>query len=120
MGENNYRIISLLFINFQWVIFNSNNILSGLGFIKRMVICPQNDLADLRTLFLLRNYGIFILIAVILCFPLVPWLDKRLKNRKTAHNIFKAVVTVIVIFAFVWSLSFVAVGLNNPFAYGNF
>lgn len=115
-----YRIISLLFINFQWVIFNSNNILSGLGFIKRMIICPQNDLADLRTLFLLRNYGIFILIAVILCFPLVPWLDKRLKNRKTAHNIFKAVVTVIVIFAFVWSLSFVAVGLNNPFAYGNF
>ena len=115
-----YRIISLLFINFQWVLFNSNNILSGLGFIKRMVICPQNDLADLRTLFLLRNYGLFILIAVILCFPLVPWLDKKLKNRKAAHNIFKAVITVIVIFAFVWSLSFVFAGLNNPFAYGNF
>lgn len=115
-----YRIFSLLFINFLWVIFNSDNIKSGLGFIKRMFVCPNNELTDLRTLFFLRNYGLFIAIAVILCFPLMPWLDKKLKDKKTAHIIFKAVTTVIVLFAFIWSLSFVIAGLNNPFAYGNF
>ena len=115
-----YRIFSLLFINFLWVIFNSDNIKSGLGFIKRMFVCPHNELADLRTLFFLRNYGLFIAIAVILCFPLVPWLDKKLKGKKAAHIIFKAVTAAIVLFAFIWALSFVIAGLNNPFAYGNF
>ena len=115
-----YRIFSLLFINFLWVIFNSDNIKSGLGFIKRMFVCPHNELTDLRTLFFLRNYGLFIVIAVILCFPLVPWLDKKLKGRKAAHIIFKAVTAAIVLFSFIWSLSFVIAGLNNPFAYGNF
>ncbi len=115
-----YRILSLLFINLQWVLFNSKDIMSGLRFIKRMFICAPNELADLRTLFLIRNYGIFIFAAVVLCFPLVPWLDKKLKNSRTVHSVFKAVIVSLVLFSFVWALSFVAAGLNNPFAYGNF
>jgi len=115
-----YRILSLLFINLLWVLFNSDNIGSGLGFIKRMFICPHNELADLRTLFFIRNYGIFILAAVILCFPLVPFLKKKLKDKKAALIVFKAASAVIIIFSFIWSLSFVMAGLNNPFAYGNF
>ncbi len=115
-----YRLLTLLFINLQWVIFNSKNILSGLGLIRRMFICPPNELDDLRTLFLLKNYGLFIAAAILLCFPLVPWIDKKLKAKKVIHTVFKAVITAIVIFAFIWSLSFIAAGLNNPFAYGNF
>lgn len=115
-----YRILSLLFINLLWVLFNSDNIGSGLGFIKRMFVCPHNELADLRTLFFIRNYGIFILAAVILCFPLVPFLEKKLKDKKAALIVFKAASAVIIIFSFIWSLSFVMAGLNNPFAYGNF
>lgn len=115
-----YRILSLLFINLLWVLFNSDNIGSGLRFIKRMFVCPHNELADLRTLFFIRNYGIFILAAVILCFPLVPFLEKKLKEKKAALIVFKAASAVIIIFSFIWSLSFVMAGLNNPFAYGNF
>ena len=50
----------------------------------------------------------------------MPWLDKKLKGKKAAHIIFKAVTAAIVLFAFIWALSFVIAGLNNPFAYGNF
>jgi hypothetical protein len=85
-----------------------------------MFVCPHNELADLRTLFFIRNYGIFILAAVILCFPLVPFLEKKLKDKKAALIVFKAASAVIIIFSFIWSLSFVMEGLNNPFAYGNF
>lgn len=119
-GKALYRVITLLFINFQWVIFNSKDLVSGLSLIRSMIVYSPNELADLRTLFLLRNYGFFILIAIVLCFPVVPWLNKKLKAKKNMHAIYKVIIALAVIFAFIWSLSFVAVGINNPFAYGNF
>ena len=119
-GRAVYRILSLLFINFQWVLFNSKDLLSGLKYIKRMIVCHPNKLADFRTAFLLKDYCIFILAALFLCFPIVPWLDKKLQGSKVLHTLYEVTITLIVIFAFVWSVSFVVSGLNNPFAYANF
>lgn len=115
-----YRILSLLFVNFQWVIFNSSDLRFGLRFIKRMLIYTPNHVADIRTLFLLKDYSFFIGLAIILCFPLVPVLSKKIENNKLLSNIFEIMIAIIVLFAFVWSLSFIVAGQNNPFAYANF
>ncbi len=40
-----YRILVLLFINFQWVIFRADGLHKGLSFIKRMFIRGTNSLA---------------------------------------------------------------------------
>lgn len=115
-----YRIFCLLFINFQWVLFNSKDLMSGLRYIKTMIVYRSNELADYRALFLLKDYWIFILAAIILCFPIVPWMDKKLKSSKMIHTLFEVTIVVIVVAAFIWAVSFVVSGLNNPFAYANF
>lgn len=119
-GQVVYRVGMLLFINFQWVIFRSDNLLHGLGFIKRMFICESNPLADTRTLFLIKDYGVFILAAIVLSFPLIPYIEKKWEANEKVHNIVQTVITAMVALLFVWSLSFVVSGLNNPFAYANF
>jgi alginate O-acetyltransferase complex protein AlgI len=115
-----YRIFSLFFINFEWVLFRADDLATGLRFIKKMFICAANPLADVRTMFLIKDYLFFIVIAIILCFPVVSWMDNKLKNKKTAHAVYGAVIQILAIAAFIWAISFVVSGQNNPFAYANF
>ena len=119
-GKAVYRILTLLFINFQWVLFNAKDLPSGLEFIGRMIVPHPNALADARALFLLKDYGFFIIAAVLLCFPVVPWLDRKLRGRKVLHTLYEAALALVLIAAFAWSVSLVVAGLNNPFAYTNF
>ncbi len=119
-GKAVYRVFTLLFINFQWVLFNSKDLLFGLRYIKRMIIYHPNELADFRAVFLLKDYWFFIVVAIVLCFPIVPWLDKKLQSRRILHTLFEVIISLIVVAGFVWSISFVVAGLNNPFAYANF
>ena len=119
-GKFIYRVLALLFINFQWVIFRAASLQSGLSYIKRMVVYTPNTLADKRALFLMKDNWVFILVGILLCFPIVQYLEKKLESRKRLLAIFHIVVGVIVVFGAVWSVSFIISGQNNPFAYANF
>lgn len=120
IGKAIYRVITLLFINFQWVMFNSSNLISGLRYIKRMFVCAPNVLSDTRALFLLQNYAFFIGIAILLSTPIVPFLENRLSERKKSSCIFELTKLIVVFSAFIWAISFIVAGENNPFLYGNF
>lgn len=120
VGRGLYRTATLLFINFQWVLFNSKNIRSGLTFIKKMLIYTSNELMNRRTLFLIKDYGFFILVAIMLSFPLVQKLDEKLESKKMMFTTYQIIKMLIIIGAFMWAISFVVVGQNNPFAYANF
>lgn len=120
IGKLIYRIFTLIFINCQWILFRADGIVAGLRFIKRLFICENNHLTNMRTLFLIKDYFSFILCAILLCFPIVPWIGKRLKSRKILHAIYEVVFGIIVIGLFFWAVSFVVSGQNNPFAYANF
>lgn len=119
-GKALYRVFTLLFINFQWVLFNAKDLPSGLAFIGKMIVYSPNALADARALFLLKDYGFFIAAAILLCFPVVPWLDRKLRNRKVLYLLAEAALALILAAAFAWAVSLVVAGLNNPFAYTNF
>lgn len=119
-GKTVYRVFTLLFVNFQWVIFRAEDLQSGLNYIKRMFICDANSLADSRTLFLIKDYFPFIVCAIVLCFPVVPWIGEKLKNNKSAYVFYEFVISILVVMLFVWSMSFVVTGKYNPFAYANF
>lgn len=115
-----YRIPVLLFINFQWVLFNSPDLKFGLRYIKRMIIPCANELRNRRTLFLIKDYCFFIIIAIILCTPVVPKLADKLKKKRAFSLLFDGLISLIVLGAFIWAISFVVAGQNNPFAYANF
>lgn len=115
-----YRLATLLFINFQWVLFNSRGLVDGLRFIKRMLVCQPNPLADHRALFLIKDYAFFIAVSIALCFPIVSWMREKLEGNKVALMAYEILVCVVVLVSFAWALSFIVAGQNNPFAYANF
>ncbi len=120
IGKIIYRVFTLLFINLQWVIFRTDDLITGLRYIKRMFICKSNLLADLRTVFLIKDYFSFILLAVFLSFPIIPWLNKKLEDREGTRFICEMVLAILTFGLFIWAISFVISGSNNPFVYANF
>ena len=119
-GKVAYRLFTLIFINCQWILFRSSGIMTGLRFIKRLFICKSNSLANLRVNFLIKDYFAFILCAVILCFPIIPWIEKKLAVKKNLQKIYEIVLGSMIIGLFVLAVSFVVSGQNNPFVYANF
>ncbi len=119
-GRGIYRVLTLLFINFQWVLFHSQGIRAGLRYIKRMVIYQGNELADLRALFLLKDYWFFLLMAVIFSFPVAPRLEQKAAGNPILSVVWEVIKYVGILLAFAWAVSFVVAGQNNPFAYANF
>lgn len=115
-----YRILSLAFINFQWVIFNASDLGHAMRFIRVMTLGASNELADLRTVFLLRDYAAFIAVAIILCFPVIPQLEEKLKDKEAAYLLYRVLLSIVICAAFIWAVSYVVAGQNNPFAYANF
>ena len=119
-GKAIYRVFTLLFVNFQWVMFRSASLRSGASFIKHMIVYTPNTLANKRALFLIKDNWFFIFVGILLCFPIVPYLEKKLEKRRRLLTVFHILVGVIVVLGAVWSISFIISGQNNPFAYANF
>ena len=116
-----YRVLVLLFINFQWVIFNSSDLHAGLSYIKHMLIGYGYEVANVRTVVLLREYGVIILAALVLATPAIPYLKRFFasKGSKAARGA-ECVTAVLMGILFIFALSSVIAGQNNPFMYGNF
>lgn len=120
IGKGVYRVFTLLFINFEWVLFNSKSLMDALRYIKRMIFYTPNALSDRRTLFLLKDNWFFILIGLVLCFPVVSWIEQKLSQKTKCLYVYHTVLEIIIFAAAVWAMSFVISGQNNPFAYANF
>lgn len=120
VGKNLYRIFSLLFINFQWVLFRSASLRKGINFIKVMLVPTRGEYATGRAAFLLNDYMVFIVAAVLFTMPLVPAL-KRLASRKLVMERGYSIISGIFIsIIFIVALSLAVSGQNNPFLYANF
>lgn len=119
-GKIIYRVFSLIFIIIEWVMFRSSGISAGIQYIKHMIVPTANSLSDFRALFIIKEYGIFLAVSILLCFPIYPMLEKNFEDGSKKELLFNAISLVIVFVCFIMALSFVISGQNNPFAYANF
>ena len=119
-GKLFYRIFALLFINCDWILFKSENIGAGLSFIKKLFVCGANPAADARALFLLKDYGVFIIAGLLFCVPVIPFVERKLEGKSALKSAFDFIKIAAVAILFIWSISFIVAGQNNPFAYANF
>lgn len=126
-----YRVFALAFINAQWVFFRADSFSQGFGIIKCMFTGVPGEAAALRTQFLIRDYAPFLLVALILCTPIVPWMQGKIEASEdgtTGLSMGKGVLflagrvalVTVVLACFVWALSIGIAGQNNPFMYANF
>lgn len=115
-----YHVLILIFINFEWVLFRADNLTHGLKFIKRMLI-PGVSTMNIRAAFLLKDYAVIIIAALILCFPIFRMLDDKKKDKQSMlFNVCSALTSLVILACFIWGFSLVIAGNNNPFAYANF
>ncbi len=114
-----YRIITLLIINFQWVIFRSESLSGGLRYIKRMIVYTNPGSANMRARFLVVDYIWFILVAIIFSMPICIRIREGITNKKI-KNVYEIVEGIVLVSLFVISVSFIVSGQNSPFLYGNF
>ena len=115
-----YQIIVLLLVNFLWVIFNSNSIGEALIFLKSMIIYSPEYYSDLRAAFLLKDYIIVILLAVVFSIPISNMIKNKFNDNKLICTLYSVLEGTAIIGSFVLSLAFIVNGFNNPFLYSIF
>ena len=75
-------------------------------------------------LFILRQYGVFILFGLIFSTPIMKWLKGKFENGKLGKTKLGYVMAVLEPVSygclFLWGVSFLVLGSHNPFIYFNF
>ncbi len=96
-------------------------------FISSMLLLAGNPLWGNECLWYIKNYGVMLLVAVALAFPVYPWLKERLKRREEvlgdkSMRIRAAYVMSAVGYAalFFVSVAFLVSDTYNPFLYFRF
>lgn len=115
-----WRTITLLAVNFAWVIFNSTTWQEGIEFCLAMVGCfGVKTTIDPSIYRYLREYGIFLLSGIFFSTPLMKQFEEALENTKFKY-IKSVVEPILCAVLFLWALSYILLGAHNPFIYFNF
>ncbi len=116
-----WHIVTLLFVNFGWVIFNSNTLEQAMSFCMGMVgvrgfeFTMQNIIVRY-----MREYGIFIIAAIIFSMPVANIVKTGISASKKGELVLSVIMPVAYAFLFLWAVSFLILGAHNPFIYFNF
>lgn len=114
-----WRIITLLVVNFNWVLFSHKSWVIGLSYCKSMLGGYGNPLADDSFIYDIREYGVYLILAIVFSLPIAPWLGKIIKS-KDKIGISSIIKPIGLGLAFVWAISFIMLGAHNPFLYQQF
>lgn len=115
-----YRIFSLAFINFQWVLFRAEGLKAGATYIKHMLCYQNNPVTNIRVLYLIKDNLAFLIVGLLLCVPVVPAIRQWAEKRNSTEIVYNVVQLLVCMGLFIYAVSFVISGQNNPFAYANF
>ncbi|MBQ9867083.1 MAG: MBOAT family protein [Lachnospiraceae bacterium] len=115
-----WRLVTLLCVNFGWVMFNSADINKGLQYWKAMIGGFGGKAAiDGNIIFCIREYGFFMICGVLFAMPLMKLIKIKTKHPATA-SVITAIEAVGCALCFLWAVSFLVLGAHNPFIYFNF
>ena len=114
-----WRIVTLLVINFNWVIFNIPSWKSGINYCKAMLGWYNNPITSNVFVKDIREYYIYLLLGVLLSTPVFSRLAEKIRIRDK-FGMTAIIYPLVLIGIFIWALSFSMLGVNNPFIYQQF
>ena len=114
-----WRVVTLLVINFNWVIFHIPSWRAGFSYCKAMIGVGNNYFVNGAFYRYLREYSIYMVLGVIFATPLVSKIASRLEKHDK-YGITVIIYPVVVCIIFIWALSFSMLGVHNPFIYQQF
>lgn len=116
-----WQAVTLVCVNFGWVMFNSADVVSGIRYCLAMLgfygTVPSMDGA---MYYYGREYGFFLVVGLLFATPimkvLAQWADRNDRVRGLREFLSPVCYGVI----FLWSVSFLILGAHNPFIYFDF
>lgn len=116
-----WRLITLLCIIFEWIIFNSPSVLSGMQYIASMLGLIGTDRAGtMEVVRICREYGIYMLAGIVFAMPVSEKLSTMLQRTGGLATARTYLLPVLYLLVFLWATSFLILGAHNPFIYFNF
>ena len=119
-----YRIFTILCFVFGWVIFRASDLTHAITYLKAMVgkgfIGGHTVWSDVEAQYLLSEYAIILLIAVLIATPVPKMIFERIFNDKKTKAAILIIKNGLYIVLFFLALSFMASSEYNPFIYFNF
>lgn len=115
-----WQIITLVCVNFGWVIFNSPTLKSGIQHCLAMIgYYGNNVVIDTGIIYNLHQYGVFIVLGIIFSTPIMKVIKNRAEKTKVSYilAICEPVGYGVIL---LWAVSFLILGAHNPFIYFNF
>ena len=115
-----WQIITLLCVNWGWVMFNSPSLRSGLRFCLSMLgFYVHRFTWDTSMQLYLREYGIYIFLGILFAAPVMKKLETLIGKTKAA-SVLCIIEPLLYGLVFLWAVSFLILGAHNPFIYFNF
>lgn len=116
-----WRIVTLACVNFGWVIFNSVGISAGLRYCLGMAGYYHSQwTVDADVIYCLREYGVYMLLGIIFSTPVAGKLGVMLDRYEKIGKVKTAALPAGYGIMFLWAVSFLILGMHNPFIYFNF
>ena len=115
-----WQIVTLLCVNWGWVIFNSPYIKKGLQYCLSMLgVYVHQFQWDASMQFYIREYGIYLFFGLLFSTPVMKILETKIGISK-AVSVWNIMYPVFCAVIFLWAVSFLILGSHNPFIYFNF
>lgn len=114
-----YRVFSMFMVNILWVVFYYKELGKSISFISHMFIPSGNTLTVSRCIFLLKNYGFFMFIAIVFSCPIIPYLNKKSQEFDIQKS-FNVIYKIAIITVFLISFSIMIAQKSSPFVYIGF
>ncbi len=113
------HVYAILFFTLGWVLFRSETFAVASRYFAAMFWGNGHFWSDYTGMFL-REYFVFFLVAIALCIPMAPRMNRFIVDKKRGAAVLQAVYPVWIVLLFVVSVSYLVVGSYNPFIYFNF
>ena len=116
-----WRIVTLLCINFGWILFNASTLRGGGQYICSMLgMFGGKPVITAELIAFLREYGIYMLAGIVFATPIAEKLSNAADKRRVLATAKTYLLPVVYLVVFLWATSFLILGAHNPFIYFNF
>jgi alginate O-acetyltransferase complex protein AlgI len=110
------HIYTMVLVIIGWVIFRSTGMGAAFLYIKAMFGIGAKGICDKAVWAYIAQNWIYFVFAIIGCAPIVPAIDKKLRENKAWNFLYTVGIVVILVV----SVSFISNNAYNPFIYFNF
>ena len=114
------HLYSIFFILMGWLIFSFEALGEGMAYGKVMFGMAEVAFANDMVLYLIRNYGVLLIVCLIGCTPLVKKWAKACLESKKHQGLVTVAVNVVMILLFVIITAYLVDASYNPFLYFRF